>query len=83
MAEVVSSYGIELGDDMVLFDPLAVPDELRERSTAVVLTAPYHERDSRRLASRCTRETPPPGRAGSRKIKRRPDSGRHGERDLE
>jgi hypothetical protein len=32
-----------------LFDPLAVPDELRERATAVVLTAPYHERDARRL----------------------------------
>jgi hypothetical protein len=47
--EVVSSYGIELGDDFVLFDPLAVPDELRERATAVVLTAPYHERDAREL----------------------------------
>jgi hypothetical protein len=47
--ELVSSYGIELGDDFVLFDPLAVPDELRERATAVVLTAPYHERDARRL----------------------------------
>jgi hypothetical protein len=47
--EVVSSYGIELGDDFLLFDPLAVPDELRERATAVVLTAPYHERDARQL----------------------------------
>ena len=47
--ELVSSYAIELGDDFVLFDPLAVPDELRERATAVVLTAPYHERDARRL----------------------------------
>ena len=47
--ELVSSYGIELGEDFVLFDPLAVPDELRERATAVVLTAPYHERDARRL----------------------------------
>ena len=47
--ELVSSYGIELGDDFVLFDPLAVPDELRERATAVVLTAPYHERDARQL----------------------------------
>ena len=37
------------GDDFVLFDPLAVPDELRERATAVVLTAPYHERDARGL----------------------------------
>ena len=47
--EHVSSYAIELGDDVVLFDPLAVPDELRERATAVVLTAPYHERDARSL----------------------------------
>jgi len=45
----VSSYAIELGDEFVLFDPLAVPEELRERATAVVLTAPYHERDARRL----------------------------------
>ena len=47
--ELVSSYAIELGDDLLLFDPLAVPEELRERATAVVLTAPYHERDARRL----------------------------------
>src|SRR6266508_526364 len=42
--ELVSSYGIELGDDFLLFDPLSVPDELRERATAVVLTAPYRVR---------------------------------------
>ena len=47
--ELVSSYAIELGDDVLLFDPLAVPDELRGRATAVVLTAPYHERDARGL----------------------------------
>ena len=47
--ELVSSYAIELGDDFLLFDPLSVPDDLRERATAVVLTAPYHERDARRL----------------------------------
>ena len=47
--ELVSSYGIDFGDDFVLFDPLSVPDQLRERATAVVLTAPYHERDARRL----------------------------------
>jgi hypothetical protein len=47
--ELVSSYGAELGGDFVLFDPLAVPDELRERATAVVLTAPYHARDARSL----------------------------------
>jgi len=47
--EIVSSYGIALGEDFVLFDPLGVPDDLRERATAVVLTAPYHERDAHRL----------------------------------
>src|SRR3954462_1957712 len=47
--ELVSSYAIDLGDDFVLFDPLSPPDALRERATAVVLTAPYHERDARGL----------------------------------
>ena len=47
--QLVSSYGIEIGDDFLLFDPLSVPDELRERATAVILTAPYHERDAHRL----------------------------------
>jgi hypothetical protein len=47
--QLVSSYAIELGDELVLFDPLAVPDELRKRATAVVLTAPYHERDAQSL----------------------------------
>ena len=37
------------GDDFLLFDPLCVPERLRERATAVVLTAPYHERDARWL----------------------------------
>jgi hypothetical protein len=46
---LVSSYGVEFGDELLLFDPLAVPDGLRERATAVVLTAPYHERDARGL----------------------------------
>jgi hypothetical protein len=41
--ELVSSYAVELGDDLVLFDPLAVPDELRLRATAVAQTAAYQE----------------------------------------
>jgi glyoxylase-like metal-dependent hydrolase (beta-lactamase superfamily II) len=45
----VSSYAIEAGGELLLFDPLEVPDELRARATAVVLSAPYHERDARRL----------------------------------
>ena len=47
--KLVSSYAIELGDHFLLFDPLSVPRHLRERATAVVLTAPYHERDARQL----------------------------------
>ena len=47
--ELVSSYAIEVGDELLLFDPLGVPDDLRERATAIVLTAPYHERDARSL----------------------------------
>jgi hypothetical protein len=47
--QLVSSYGIELGDEFVLFDPLSVPEEMRSRATAIVLTAPWHERDARQL----------------------------------
>jgi hypothetical protein len=46
----VSSYAIELGNELLLFDPLGVPEELAARATAIVLTAPYHERDTRTLA---------------------------------
>jgi hypothetical protein len=47
--ELVSSYAIQLDEELLLFDPLSVPEELRGRATAVVMTAPYHERDARRL----------------------------------
>jgi hypothetical protein len=47
--QLVSSYAIEVRDDFLLFDPLGVPAELQDRATAVVLTAPYHERDASRL----------------------------------
>jgi hypothetical protein len=46
----VSSYAIAAGDELLLFDPLSVPDDLAARATAIVLTAPYHERDARTLA---------------------------------
>jgi glyoxylase-like metal-dependent hydrolase (beta-lactamase superfamily II) len=49
----VSSYAIDDGERLLLFDPLALPGELEElatrRETAIVLTAPWHERDTRRL----------------------------------
>ena len=50
---VVSSYAIDNGDQVLLFDPLAVPNEVLElaadRRPAIVLTCPWHERDSRTL----------------------------------
>jgi glyoxylase-like metal-dependent hydrolase (beta-lactamase superfamily II) len=49
-SENVSSYAIDDGERLLLFDPLAVPSEIEERTagreTAIVLTAPWHERDS-------------------------------------
>ena len=52
----VSSYAIDEGAGLLLFDPLAVPTELlelaAEREPAIVLTAPWHERDARALAER-------------------------------
>jgi glyoxylase-like metal-dependent hydrolase (beta-lactamase superfamily II) len=52
----VSSYAIDDGERLLLFDPIAPPSEIEkltaERETAVVLTAPWHERDSRGLVER-------------------------------
>ena len=52
----VSSYAIDDGERLLLFDPIAPPSELEtlaaERETAVVLTAPWHERDTQRLVER-------------------------------
>lgn len=49
----VSSYAVDDGTHLLLFDPLRVPPQLlelgRERETAVVLTAPWHERDAKHL----------------------------------
>ena len=54
-AGVVSSYAIESGDQVLLFDPLAVPREIVElahdRRPAIVLTSPWHERDARSLVA--------------------------------
>jgi glyoxylase-like metal-dependent hydrolase (beta-lactamase superfamily II) len=51
--ENVSSYGIDEGERLLLFDPIAPPSEIvelaRERETAIVLTAPWHERDTKSL----------------------------------
>ena len=52
----VSSYAVDDGERLLLFDPLAVPNELeeraRERETVIVLTAPWHERDAQKLVER-------------------------------
>jgi glyoxylase-like metal-dependent hydrolase (beta-lactamase superfamily II) len=54
--EIVSSYAIEDGDRLLLFDPLALPAELEERAAAreaaIVLTCPWHARDARSLVQR-------------------------------
>jgi glyoxylase-like metal-dependent hydrolase (beta-lactamase superfamily II) len=52
----VSSYAIDDGERLLLFDPLGVPSDLLERAavreTAVVLTCPWHERDAQSLVER-------------------------------
>ena len=52
----VSSYAIDDDERLLLFDPLAVPSEIEgrapERETAIVLTCPWHERDSEGLVDR-------------------------------
>ena len=52
----VSSYAIVDDERLLLFDPLGVPGEIESlvggRETAIVLTAPWHERDAERLVER-------------------------------
>ena len=54
--ELVSSYAIEDGSRLLLFDPLGVPDEILERAAeaepVILLTCPWHVRDARDLAER-------------------------------
>jgi glyoxylase-like metal-dependent hydrolase (beta-lactamase superfamily II) len=54
--QLVSSYAVDDGDRLLLFDPIAPPREIDElgagRETAVVLTAPWHERDTQSLVER-------------------------------
>ena len=55
-ARTVSSYATDHGGQLLLLDPLGLPDELEaladERETAIVLTAPWHERDTKSLVER-------------------------------
>ena len=52
----VSSCAVDDGKHLVLIDPLAVPNALLalavQREPVIVLTAPWHERDSRELVER-------------------------------
>ena len=52
----VSSYAIDEGDGLVVFDPLALPGEIEtlaaDRETAIVLTCPWHRRDAIGLGER-------------------------------
>jgi glyoxylase-like metal-dependent hydrolase (beta-lactamase superfamily II) len=52
----VSSYAIDDGKRLLFFDPIAPPAELErlaaDREAAIVLTCPWHERDSRGLVER-------------------------------
>jgi glyoxylase-like metal-dependent hydrolase (beta-lactamase superfamily II) len=54
--ELVSSYAIDDGKRLLLFDPLALPTEIDElavgRETGIVLTSPWHRRDAQSLAER-------------------------------
>ena len=54
--ENVSSYALDADGRLLLFDPLAVPEELLElaadREPAIVLSAPWHERDTQSLVER-------------------------------
>ena len=62
----VSSYAIDDGERLLLFDPLALPGEIAElgtrREAVIVLTCPWHERDARSLAERLGAQVfvPPP-----------------------
>jgi glyoxylase-like metal-dependent hydrolase (beta-lactamase superfamily II) len=63
---LVSSYAIDDSERLLLVDPLAVPREIEEltvdREPVIVLTSPWHERDTRSLGERLDAPvfTPPP-----------------------
>jgi hypothetical protein len=67
--QVVSSYALDDGARLIVFDPLGVPEEIldlaADRELVVVLTAPWHERDAQRLVERFGAPvfTPPPDTA--------------------
>jgi glyoxylase-like metal-dependent hydrolase (beta-lactamase superfamily II) len=54
--QMVSSYAIDEGEHVLLFDPLALPPEIDElldgREAVIVLTCPWHARDAESIAER-------------------------------
>jgi hypothetical protein len=66
---MVSSCALDDGARLLLFDPLAVPEEIldlaADRKLVVVLTAPWHKRDAKSLVERFGAPvfTPPPDTA--------------------
>ena len=62
----VSSYAIDQGSELLLIDPLAIPDDLDAggREVIVILTCAWHERDARAAAERFGAKVyaPPPDR---------------------
>lgn len=52
----MSSYAIDDGERLLLFDPMTPPSEIdalvADRETAVVLTCPWHERATESLVER-------------------------------
>lgn len=54
--QVVSSYAVDDGERLLLFDPIATPDGILARAhgreLVVVLTSPWHERDTRALVEK-------------------------------
>jgi glyoxylase-like metal-dependent hydrolase (beta-lactamase superfamily II) len=52
----VSSYAIDDGQRLLLFDPLALPADIEQlaanRETVIVLTCPWHRRDAPALSER-------------------------------
>jgi hypothetical protein len=69
--EQVSSYAIDDGERVLLFDPIAPPPEIDElaagRETVIVLTNAWHERDARSLVERLGAPVwvPPPDEGSS------------------
>ncbi len=69
--QLVSSYAIDDGERVLLFDPLALPREIDDlldgREAAIVLTCPWHARDAESIAERLgiAIHVPPPDEGDS------------------